>query len=253
MLIVVGVTGEPRGTIGESTLAWVIGTEISLSGPSWHHEIFSSHANIQEVTALSELRNEIKLNFLFCSSLFYTLYVLYMVNILLYCILLYYQMDTSPTVLIHHWGHLPMQGPWQKTSQVLDSGRAKKHCQKLVQNHWEKPSNPSLQWQEKPRIPVWRRPTLGRWSHPHHIPGDMWVTESRLRASQHERQQSIVNLSLGTAHGKQSSWFSDFPSWPTNSETIKAGGTFLRFDPAWQSQWKVPTQRTLDYSHRTCR
>lgn len=176
MLIVVGVTGEPRGTIGESTLAWVIGTEISLSGPSWHHEIFSSHANIQEVTALSELRNEIKLNFLFCSSLFYTLYVLYMVNILLYCILLYYQMDTSPTVLIHHWGHLPMQGPWQKTSQVSDSGNAKKHCQKLVQNHWEKPSNPSLPVTGKAQDSSLRKPHIGEmvpppphpWGHVSH-------------------------------------------------------------------------------------
>lgn len=176
MLIAVGVMGEPRGIIGESTLAWVIGTEISLSGPSWHHEIFSSHANIQEVTALSELRNEIKLNFLFCSSLFYTLYVLYMVNILLYCILLYYQMDTSPTVLIHHWGHLPMQGPWQKTSQVSDSGSAKKHCQKLVQNHWEKPSNPSLPATGKAQDPSLKKAHTGEmvpppphpWGHVSH-------------------------------------------------------------------------------------
>lgn len=176
MLIAVGVMGEPRGIIGESTLAWVIGTEICLSGPSWHHEIFSSHANIQEVTALSELRNEIKLNFLFCSSLFYTLYLLYMVNILLYCILLYYQMDTSPTVLIHHWGHLPMQGPWQKTSQVSDSGNAKKHCQKLVQNHWEKPSNPSLPATGKAQDPSLKKAHTGEmvpppphpWGHVSH-------------------------------------------------------------------------------------
>lgn len=174
-----------------------------------------------------------------------------MISSLLYCVLLYYHMNTSPSVLIHRWGH---QGPWWKTSQVSDSGNAKKNstksCSKTTgRNH----STLLSQWQERPRMTVCRSPLLGRGSHPHHIPGDVWVTESRLRASQHESQQSGVNLSLGTDRGKQSSWFSDFPSWPTNSETIKAGGTFLRFDPAWQSQGKVPSQWTLDHSHRTCR
>lgn len=121
--------------------------------------------------------------------------------------------------------------------------------------HWQgrghcscpKPLGQTLPWEHlfpHSKAPRWEEPCDREMVTPCHLPRDSW-------AAGDQGNENLVELSLGMARGKQSCWFADFPGWPTNSKTIKARDTFLRSDPAQQSQGKIPTELNSHWTAAT--
>lgn len=133
------------------------------------------------------------------------------------------------------------------TGTVAGDATALRHWQGRGHCSCPKPLGQTLPWEHlfpHSKAPRWEEPCDREMVTPCHLPRDSWDAGD-------QGNENLVELSLGMARGKQSCWFADFPGWPTNSKTIKARDTFLRSDPAQQSQGKIPTELNSHWTAAT--